>query len=411
VAITGVSDTPADSAGQSTSSGTRPVLRRLFPLALVFLSVGLSMAMSSPFLTLFLSTALRVGPAQVTVFLIVAPLSAVLASTLIGRWSDGRVARRPVLIGAALAACLGATAMAVVRDYWVLLAVAATVIATGASLQPQLFAYAREAMQGSDRTSMAMSTLRTLFSVAWVAGPPLAAVILNAGGFGALYATAAGMYVVTAGLVFWRLRSPDPAPADPERPAPPADPRPDAPRSTIRLTVLGLVLLMCAANLGVQALPLFVSQDLHGNVREAGLILGLCAALEIPVMLGFGLLSTRVRVRTLLLVGAACCVTYYSLVTVSTSSWQLAAGQLVNAASIAAIAGLGVTYVQDMLPRHPGRASTLFVNAFLTGSILAGPILGTAQHLGFRFAYGAGAVLAAGGLLSLAASRPTRSST
>jgi SET family sugar efflux transporter-like MFS transporter len=118
-------------------------------------------------------------------------------------------------------------------------------------------------------------------------------------------------------------------------------------------------------------------------------------------------LTARFSVRRLLLTGAACSVTYYTLATLSASSWQLAAGQLLNATSIAAIGGLGVTYVQDMLPRHPGRASTLFTNAFPAGSILAGPILGAAQHLGYRTAYGAAMTLAATGLVVLAISRRT----
>lgn len=171
------------------------------------------------------------------------------------------------------------------------------------------------------------------------------------------------------------------------------------------MTMLGFVLLQCAGSIGVQALPLFIGQDLHGGVRDAGLILGLCAGLEIPLMLGFGMLSTRVSLHRLLLIGAGCSVSYYAVATLSGASWQLAVAQLLNATSIAANGGLGVTYVQDMLPRHPGRASTLFTNGYPAGAMLAGPILGAAQHLGYRSAYGAAAVLAASGLVVLASGR------
>jgi SET family sugar efflux transporter-like MFS transporter len=45
----------------------------------------------------------------------------------------------------------------------------------------------------------------------------------------------------------------------------------------------------------VQALALFIDRDLHGSVGSAGLILGLCAAFEIPLMLGLGVLPAGSR--------------------------------------------------------------------------------------------------------------------
>jgi MFS family permease len=93
----------------------------------------------------------------------------------------------------------------------------------------------------------------------------------------------------------------------------------------------------------------------------------------------------------------------------ATSAWQMAAGQLLNAAS----AGLGITLMQDMLPRHAGHASTLLSNAFSAGAVLAGPILGVAQHVGYRASYVAASLLGAAGLLLMAlrgraATRPSR---
>ena len=76
-----------------------------------------------------------------------------------------------------------------------------------------------------------------------------------------------------------------------------------------------------------------------------------------------------------------------------------------TAASIAALTGLGVTYVQDMLPRHPGRASTLFSNTFPAGAVLAGPVLGLAQHAGHRMPYAVAAVLSLTALVLLAIRR------
>lgn len=399
----------------SRPTTAKPAIRQWIPLALIFLSVGLSTAMAFPFLTLFLTEEVHASPLRVTVYLVAAPLSSVLVATLIGHVSDRLPIRRPLILGAALAGCAGTAMTAVVRDYWVLLALTVTVTAAAGSILPQLFAYARTALLGSDRAAMTMSTLRTLFSLSWVAGPFLATVLLALGRFALVYTSAATMYALAA-LLIWRLLPDSPAPADvaaergseayPWEVPPEPDAVPDAPRRVIALTVAAFALLQCAGNLGVQALSLFVTTELSGGIGSAGLILGLCAGLEIPLMLGFGFLSTRMPLRRLILAGPLFSVAYAVTVASATHTWQVAAAQVFNASAVALLQGLGVSYVQDLLPRHPGRASTLFTNAFPAGAVLAGPILGVAQHLGYRVAYLTGAALAAVALTLLLTARP-----
>jgi SET family sugar efflux transporter-like MFS transporter len=405
-------------------------LRQWYPLALVFLSVGLSTAMAFPFLTLFLTDTVHAVPLQVTFYLIAAPLSSVLLSTVVGHWSDKRPIRRRLIISAAVIGCCGALLTSVIRDYWILLALTVTATAAAGSIMPQLFAYARMVLYGSDRAAMTMSTLRMLFSLSWVAGPFLATVLLATGGFTLVYGFAATMYAL-AGLLAWRLL-PEPPPLPPSSPAlplsvsdelppvpspvvpapglpvSPARPEvePDAARRVIVMTIVAFALLQCAGNIGVQAMSLFISGELGGGLDSAGLILGLCAGLEIPLMLGFGLLSTRLSLRRMILIGPLCSFAYALTVGTATHTWQVAAAQIFNASAVALIQGLGVTYVQDMLPRQPGRASTLFSNAFPAGAVLAGPILGAAQHFGYRAAYMSGAVLTVVAFVLLFFARP-----
>jgi SET family sugar efflux transporter-like MFS transporter len=135
-------------------------------------------------------------------------------------------------------------------------------------------------------------------------------------------------------------------------------------------------------------------------------ILGLCAALEIPLMLGFGVLSVRVPVRRLILFGAACGALYSALAVAAPAIWVLAVAQIANAVFIAATSGLGFSYVQDLMPAHPGRASTMFANTFPVGQMLSAPLFGLAQHFGYRLAYGMDLVLCLLGLILLAVVRP-----
>jgi SET family sugar efflux transporter-like MFS transporter len=384
----------------SSQPGSR-IGRALLPLGVLFLAVGISTALFHPFLSLFLSTDVDAGPLKITFFLVVAPLGGVLGSVLVSRLSDRLPIRRRLLIAGAVAGLVGTGFTAVVRDYWVLLGLALTAYALAGSLFPQSFAYARQVLERDDpaRAALGISGLRTVFSLAWVAGPPLAAFLLDAGSFVWVYGTAALMYALAALIaIFWLDEVPAPAAPSPDDPV---DDRLSAPRWTLWLTAAAFTLLQTPLTLAVQTLPLFISEDLGGEVGDAGLLLGLCAALEIPLMLGLGVLATRLPLRALLFAGAACGVAYYALAAMANGLWLLVGGQVLNALFIAAISGLGISYMQNMLPRHPGRATTLFTNSFPLGAMLAGPLFGLAQHFDYRLAYWMCTGLCAAGLLLL----------
>ncbi|GLW34025.1 sugar efflux transporter [Actinoplanes regularis] len=383
---------------------TRLLSRRLLPLGFIFLASGMASAVVLPFLGLFLSSAIHAGPVQVSAFMTVASLSSVAMAHGIARISDSRPMRRTLLIAAALAGFASTGLTSVVRNYWILLALTVTATAVAGTLYPQSFAYAREALTRDDpgRAAMGISTLRTIFSIAWVGGPPVAAIILDKTDFRYVYGAAAVFYLAAALIAIRWL---------PEITAPPAAPteghesaRP--PRGIYRI-IAGFALLTTTMVLGVQAMSLYVSTDLRGSVGDSGLILGLCAALEIPLMLGFGALSTRIPVRRLVLIGAVFAVAYQALAASAQSIWMLAAAQVLNALFIAASSGLGISYVQDLMPLQPGRATTLFTNTFPLGQILTAPLFGLAQEYGYRLAYVMNLILAALGLLLLLTARPT----
>jgi SET family sugar efflux transporter-like MFS transporter len=383
--------------------------RRLLPLALIFTVVGLASSFVYPYFGLFLTEAVGAGPVHTTAFLLAAPVSSVAMAWVVGRLSDSRPIRWHLLLTAALAGVAGTALTAVVRDYWVLLAVTVTLAAVAGSLFAQSFAYARQIMQGSDpsRAALGISTLRTLFSVAWVGGPPLAALVLAARGFGWTYGLAAIMYGITALVVLlWLPRMPAPAVTATTKAG---GSGPLVRRGPLFAIIASVALVQTAATLNVSAMPLFVTADLDGSLRTTGLILGLCAALEIPLMIGFGALATRVPIHRLLVCGVVCGIGYHGVAAAATAVWMLAAAQVLQAVVIATVGALSITYVQDLMPDQPGRATTMVSNTFPIGQVLAAPLFGLAQHFGFRLAYGLNLALCALALILLLAGtrRPT----
>lgn len=389
-----------DGRPAGAGGGTPHLFRRLLPVGCVITVIGLMGSFTLPFISLFLSTSVGASPVQTAVFLFLTPLSGVAAATVIGRLSDRPRSRRRFLLITTLCGVAGYGVYASTHHYWVLLAASMSLVAVSAASFPQSFAFARQVLdsQGSTGSPKAISTLRMLVSVSWVAGPPVAALLLGELDFTGLFLLVATGYGLAALIIVSRLTEPAAAAGGPA-PGQPGDLPPGGP--TMLLAAAAFLMLLCAASLNTLTMPLYVTNELRGTVQQAGWILGLCAVLEIPLMLVFGALTTRIALHRLVLIGAGLGLAYFGVLSVATSVWQALAAQVLAACFISAVAGLGISYFQDLRPGHPGRATTTFTNTQRISAMLAGPVLGLGQHLGYRLAYGSGAVLCAAGLLTL----------
>jgi SET family sugar efflux transporter-like MFS transporter len=151
-------------------------------------------------------------------------------------------------------------------------------------------------------------------------------------------------------------------------------------------------------------MSLFVTRTLGMPGAWAGIVLGVAAALEIPALLAIGRLSRRYTDRTLLASGCVAGVAYYAGMAVVASPAALLALQALNAVFYAAVAGVGLTLFQAVIPR-PGLASGLFLNTRRVGAIVAGAIIGLGSHtsLGYGGVFAVCATLALAGLAAVGA--------
>jgi SET family sugar efflux transporter-like MFS transporter len=374
--------------------------RSMLPLASVSLVTGTVGAFVLPFLSLFLTNEIGVNSLELGAFLLVSSVAGLVVSTLVGRLSDQRAVRRNLMVIGGLAGAVG-YGFAVLRLYWVLLVVACTLVALSTSLISQLFAYARQfaERQSVTRAPLIVSSMRTIMSLSWVGGPPLAALLLQLGGYTGLYWTACGFFVAIA-LLSSRL----PELGVPEKSA--ADDGPGSPRAPRMLfAIIAFVLLQGSISLSVSAIPLYVTNDLHGAPEDAGLVLGVCAALEIPLMLWFGVLAVKADLNRLVMLGALVALGYQGAMLATDSTWQVAVAQVLNAVVISAIAGVGISYFQSLAPGRPGYATTWFTNTMTVGAMLSGPLLGLSKQLGYHYAYLMALVMSALGLGFLAVAK------
>ncbi len=385
--------------------------RPLLPLGLVTTLVGLTGAFVGPFLPVFLTQILHASPLQQATFLVLTPVAAVAVSSYIGRVSDRPGARHRVLYIAAACGMVGFALYAVLRQYMVLLAVSVTLVAVAGAIVPQIYALGREIVQrqAPARVTMGMNALRMMMSLAWAAGAPLGAFVIGLIDFNGLFIATSMLHVVALAVVIM-LRGGAAIRTRAET-APEAEPQPVAvelSRGRIATITAAFVLLQSVTVLTVMVMPLYVSNDLRGDLSSAGIVLGLCATIEIPLMLIFGALAARWPLRTLLLLGGGLGIAYCLATSLATNVWHVAAAQVLHACYVCAISGLGISYFQGLMPSALGRASTLFSNVGRLAGMISGLLFGLIAVVGYRYAYVGALALAVAGtaLLAVSTRRP-----
>ena len=376
------------------------------PLAAATLMLGVAMSFTAPYLSLFGVERAGMTPLRLGIFMTLIAASGVLASTFAGRSCDASGRHRPLLLLALLLAALGYLCLCVVRDYRLLLIVGVVFIGAGGSAISMVFSFSRAALPVPDAAerAFASATLRTILSAAWVFGPSVGALVLAASSFTGLFLFAAASFGACAAIV-WRMREPqghlgdhtvEDTASEPSASitVPPLrEPGPEAHENLpgvasandISRAVAALTLLGLAANATMIVLPLYIVHGLQGTHLDVSVMLGLGALTEIPMMLALGAKSSRLHKPNWLAACAAVHAAYFVAMSLAGNVQVLIPMQILNAFVVAVTSCLGMTYVQDLMPDAPGRATALFFNAARVGSILSGVLSGLlVQAFGYR---------------------------
>jgi SET family sugar efflux transporter-like MFS transporter len=405
------------------------------PLAGATLMLGVAMSFTAPYLSLFGIERAGMTPFRLGVFMTAIATSGVIASTAAGRWSDATGKHRTLLLVSLCAATLGYLCLCVVRDYRLLLLVGVAFIGAGGCALSLVFSFSRAALPASDdaERTFASATLRTILSAAWVFGPAAGALVLAATGFYGLFLFAAASFAACATIV-WRMREPrldehamqhlmarptaddvaqdvaqEGAAQYEGQPLTQAEVQPGAPRDAAALApakaksarppapevegtqkdimraIVALTLIGLAANATMIVLPLYIVHGLKGTRIDVSIMLGLGAFMEIPMMLALGARASVLDKQWWLAACAVVHAVYFVSMSLAPGVDALIPMQILNAFVVAVTSCLGMTFVQDLMPSSPGRATALFFNAARLGSILSGVLSGLlVQAFGYR---------------------------
>ncbi|WP_153462192.1 sugar efflux transporter [Sediminibacillus terrae] len=343
-----------------------------FPILLLLnFMVGLSMSLFVPFSSIFGLDVVGMSNMAYGVFMMVMAVGGVVISTYIGKLSDRNISRKMLLVITSFAAIVGYIGFAYIRDYYLLSIVAFFLLGMASATMPQLWAHAREILESSEvpkrEIPFVMNIFRMFTALAWTVGPAFAGWILVLVDFEGLFLLVAlGFFICIIAVVAFIKDEPK---------------RQDMAgkqvvlgkfifRPYILANIVAMFLLHAATTINMQNIPQFVTKVLGGTEAHVGVIFSVPPVFEVPLMIAFGILATKLDLGWLIRLGFLFSFVYFLLLWKVTAPWQIYPLQILSAANVAITAGLAVTYFQNFLPKEPGTATTLYMNAQKIGQTI-----------------------------------------
>lgn len=357
----------------------------LFMICMLLVGTGISITM--PYLSLYSTEELGMSAGSFGIFMAVSSLSGVFINSFIAKRSDNGINRKSIIVIAMLSSAIGYVSYLLFHNYFVLLIVVTLFNGLGAAAMPQIFAFAQESANASksDDKTFALSTLRSLVSLGFLIGPLGGTLILGIAGYNGLFVGTSAIFLIIAALVVFFLRN--------QSNTIPTKKKNKSQTSVsifknrqIRYPFFAFILLFAVNAINAINTPLFIVNELHGSHAIVGIVVSVCAGLEIPIMIALGALSRKITNHSLMMISGFIAGLYFIILSTSTASWVLIAAQLLQAVFVAIVMGNGLSYFTDLLPNSPGMSATIYSNGSTIGRLvgnLGGGLFATL--IGYRF--------------------------
>jgi SET family sugar efflux transporter-like MFS transporter len=234
------------------------------------------------------------------------------------------------------------------------------------------------------RPGLVNATIRSAFSLGFVLGPLLGSTLAALVSFRAAFVVAGGLNLLCLVPLAGRA-----VPVSPSKERERAR-QGHAQNNVLLYVFVGICTLVeMGTALRLTYLPIDVTTHLGGSIRQYGTVMAIAALAELVTIPAAGLLALRVRIGRLFSLGLTVSIIEFLILSVTTTLWQVYVAQVLDALVVAAVAGLGLTYAQQLSPGRAGLASSTFGSAFgiatLVGNLMGGvsiPVLGV-PHLFF----------------------------
>ncbi|WP_347361039.1 sugar efflux transporter [Vibrio vulnificus] len=344
--------------------------------------IGLCGAFFYPLTSLFLVEQLNASPMMLSLYMVVAVISSVSVSQVIAGKSDRGWQRKTILLISVSCQLVTVFSFIFIREYWIAIVVVSLLGSISGAAFGQLFALGREYGDKyvTDSASF-VSTMRAGIAIAWVFGPPLAFLLKAAYGFEASFTVAATIIAMSILVIFLGIPNVERNLRVEKEPSRANGGWLSSVNPLVSIYCLIIVLAFAANNLYIVSMPLYLSQELKVDANWLGVLFGVAALCEIPVMLWAGKLARRWSALTIMKVGIASGVLFYSVMLLATNYTHLIVAQILNGIFIGTCATLGMVVMQDMMKDKLGTASTLFSNMLQLSMLVSSLSVGVVGEL------------------------------
>ncbi|EGQ9882764.1 TPA: sugar efflux transporter [Vibrio vulnificus] len=344
--------------------------------------IGLCGAFFYPLTSLFLVEQLNASPMMLSLYMVVAVISSVSVSQVIAGKSDRGWQRKTILLISVSCQLVTVFSFIFIREYWIAIVVVSLLGSISGAAFGQLFALGREYGDKyvTDSASF-VSTMRAGIAIAWVFGPPLAFLLKAAYGFEASFTVAATIIAMAILVIFLGIPNVERNLRVEKEPSRANGGWVSSVNPLVSIYCLIIVLAFAANNLYIVSMPLYLSQELKVDANWLGVLFGVAALCEIPVMLWAGKLARRWNALTIMKVGIASGVLFYSVMLLATNYTHLIVAQILNGIFIGTCATLGMVVMQDMMKDKLGTASTLFSNILQLSMLVSSLSVGVVGEL------------------------------
>ncbi|CAM3064253.1 sugar efflux transporter [Vibrio neptunius] len=340
---------------------------------------GLCGAFFYPLSSLFMVEAIGASPMMLSVYMVVAVVSSVMVSQMIARYSDQGWQRKRILMVSLGCYLVTVVSFIFIREFWLAILVVTLFGSVSGAAFGQLFALGREYgdSQFEDSTSF-LSIMRAGIAIAWVFGPPIAFVLKAQFGFSASFMTSAVIVSVAIAVIGFYL------PGSAVKPLKEQNETASQGSSLNLMIVIYAGVLVCAFtanNLYIVSMPLYLSQELSVDANWLGVLFGVAALCEIPIMLYAGKLAARYSAVRVICVGLMSGCVFFLIMLTAADKMTLIVAQIFNGVFIGTCATLGMVVLQNMMRDRLGTASTLFSNLLNVSMLIASLAVGVVGEL------------------------------
>jgi SET family sugar efflux transporter-like MFS transporter len=366
-------------------------------LTTLFLS-GTAESSSLPIVSLYVTKDLGASNSSVG-FLWMAMLVGSVFSLCIGYVSDRSHSNIPYVRYVAAWLSLGWVALMCARTFTEVLLVFAFSLSTAPILDSQIFTSLEDVMtvSGETRRSFITSTMRAGFSVGYVIGPTIGAVLVDITGFRAAFSVTAVLFLLAA-VVGRDIRSRTPAG---ERMAEAAH---NGALGGSSIAVLAIFctcvfFVLCGDFLKYSYLSLYVLDVLKQPLSLYSGVIAAGAALEVFAFPIFGALADRFEAEPIIAIGLLLGIGDYGILALSPHVWSVYVSQILHVAVVAIVYGVCAAYAQRIAGNRTGVATASFFVAISMAQIGAGGIgASLTATLGLQHLFWIPSIMAAIGL-------------